>query len=398
MDSLNYETLLAACATGGPSVLTVVTELAPAAGIHAAVAPARYVDGRNPTYAFETRYVEGQASHAVLIDSKASQLNRSEEAIVTAIRDGDGPLAETPRIVVHYPQRSVSCLELPHRAFDGHVRAGTVDGEAVTRHPVYRAARDVTPLDVRHLAELSGASPVLGVWDSTRRSNQVRFRSALVGEIIGVLADQSPEGLKIAKRGGARKDDVAPSVRLSGEDMEALLAAQEDELSPKTIDEIRKDIKMGKIKPSRLGLGSVPPSLSSPGLVACRRIIRSQVLSFAALRQLRFGSDAAGNVAGRALLAALALAGLARSNRELLLRANCDLVEAGEPIVTLDARYGRTESLANLEPALMDALLQQAIDGARLAIGLRWEGQVFEVTGNPVVMAAAEDAAEGEQS
>lgn len=399
MDNLHYETLLTACATSGSSVLTVVTELTPAAGSHAAIAPARYVDGRNPTYAFETRYVEGRASHAVLIDSKGSQLNRTEEAIATAIRDGDGPLAKTPRIVVRYPQKSVSCLELPHRAFDGHIRAGTVDGEAVTRHPLYRAARDVTPLDVRPLAELSGVSPVLGVWDSTRRSNQVRFRSALVGEIIGVLADQSDQGQRITRRGGARKDDVAPSVRLSAKDMEALVAAQEDELSPKNVNAIRKEIaqnKNGTVSASSLGLGSVPPSLSAPGLVACQRIIRSQVLSFAALRQLRFGSDAAGNAAGRALLAALALAGLARSNQELLLRANCDLVEVSEPVVTLDARYGRTEPVANLEPALMDAILTQAIDRARQALGLRWEGQVFEVVGNPLVMAAAVDAEEDE--
>jgi len=63
--------------------------------------------------------------------------------------------------------------------------------------------------------------------------------------------------------------------------------------------------------------------------VACHRIVRSHVLSFAALRQIRFGAGPDGDAACRALLAALALAALARSDAELVLRANCDLVEAG---------------------------------------------------------------------
>lgn len=391
---ITHEDLLEACSPGGSSVLTIVTELAPAAGGHSAVAPARYLDGRNATYAFETRYVDGEASHTVLIDAKGSQLNRVEESMLDAIRDGDGPICETPRVQVAYPDRVVSCLELPHRVFDGHVRAGTVEGKPVTQHATYRAARDATPLDIRPLAELSGASPVLGAWDSTRRSNQGRYRSALVGEVIGVLADQSERGAQMGRRGGARKDDVSPSVRLSADEMEALLAAQESELSPKNINTIREAIakaKKGTVSASPLGLGNVPPSLNSPGLVACRRIIRSQVLSFAALRQLRFGSSSAGNIAGRALLAALALAGVARANRELTLRANCDLIELDEPTVALDARYGRSVALSNLECEQMDQVLTAAIDLARKETDIRWEGQVFEVDGNPLIIQGASD-------
>ncbi|MEA5117331.1 MAG: type I-U CRISPR-associated protein Cas7, partial [Propionicimonas sp.] len=346
MRHLTYEDILTACSPGGASVLTVVTELAPAAGPHAAIAPARYVDGRNPTYAFETRFVGGQAASAVVIDSKASQLNRSETAIGQAIRDGDGPLAQTPRIQVTYPSVTLTCLDLPHRAFDGHIRAGYVDGHPATEHRLYRAARDATPANVRPIAELSGVSPVLGAWDSTRRSNQARYRSALVGEIVGVLADQSPNGIQIATRGGARRDELAPRVRLSAKDMESLLLDQEAELSPGNVASIRKEIeraKKGTVSAASLGLGSIPPSLTTPGLVACRPITRSHVLSFAALRQLRFGAGVEGDAAGRALLAAFALAGLARSNRELVLRANCDLVEAAPPVVTIDRRYGKAE-------------------------------------------------------
>jgi len=70
------------------------------------------------------------------------------------------------------------------------------------------------------------------------------------------------------------------------------------------------------------------------------------------LRALRFDSPTPeGDVACRALLAAFALNGLARSDAELLLRANCDLVEAGPAVVTLDKRYGQKESF---EPLSID--------------------------------------------
>ena len=380
-----------ACSPGGASVLTIISELAPAAGSHGAVAPARYVAGNQGTYAFETRYIDGAAQDTVLIDSKGSQLNRVEAAMVQAIRDGHPQLSRTPRIVVDYPTGSYSCLELPHRFTDGHVRAGTVDGKPVTEHRIYRAARDATPLNARPLLELSPFSLVGGAWDSTRASHQARYRSALTGEVIGILADQSDTGRQIPRRGGARSDQIAPSVRLAAADLEELLSAQEAELSPGNVASIREAIKKAKggtTSAAALGLGSIPPALNTLGLVACKRIIRSQVLSFSALRQLRFGGPAELDVAGRTLLAALALSGLAHANQELLLRANCDLVEAEAPITTLDLRQGRNTILKPLTPAAADSLLQDAIDAAT-ALGIRWNGQEFHVKGNPLVSAGA---------
>src|SRR5439155_17240026 len=89
---------------------------------------------------------------------------------------------------------------------------------------------------------------------------------------------------------------------------------------------------------SMLGLGGIPPTLETLAGVACHRIVRSHVLSFAALRQMRFGAGAEGDAACRALLAALALNALARSDSELYLRANCDLRESAAPVVEIDQR------------------------------------------------------------
>ncbi len=405
MKKLDLDTLTAACRPGGASVLTTTTDLAPAAGPHAGVAPARYVRGREATYSFETRYVDldgagPRAVSTVLLDSKGSSLNRVEAAVSQAIADGDELLCRTPRIRVTYRgMPPVSCLDLPHRAFDGHARSGTIDGRPATDDDTYRAARDSTSANARALLETSPISIVLGSWDSTRRSNQVRFRSALVGEVIGVLADQGPNSMAIAPRGAARFDQIAPSVRLSADDLEALVAAQEHELSTKNAETIRKEIKRvsknGTTSAAKLGLGSVPPSLTGLGLVSCRRIIRTHVLSFSALRQVRFGLGPEGDAAARALLAALALAGLTRSYDELLLRANCDLVETGEPKFVLDGRYGSQRSLSPLKTEEAGALLASAVDAA-VAAGIRWEGQILDVAGNPVIAGGIEADAEGE--
>lgn len=407
METLDFGLLLAACRPGGAATLSSVTDLVAAEGPHGGIAPARFVRarGNEATFCYELRFVDGAASNCVLIDGKASQLNRVEDEIVKAIADGVEPLALTPRIVIRYADgTSASDLQLPHRLYDGHIRAGHVDGKSVTEDPTYRAARDATPMDVRPIFELAPAALVLGGWDSTRRARQGRYRSALTGEIIGELADQSAEdvnAIQPPRRGGARSDAIAPSVQLTGTQLEALLVDQEAELSAKKAKEIRDDAerakkaKNGRVSASKLGLGSIPPSLEGLGLVSCRRIIRSHVLSFAALRQLRFGAGPDGDAACRALLAAFALAGLARANSELNLRANCNLREAAAPTTELDARYGQVVALAPIDIETADALLTEAIDRAGTTAGTRWEGQTFEVTGNELVVNnAAADAEE----
>ena len=184
---------------------------------------------------------------------------------------------------------------------------------------------------------------LLGGWDASRKSHQGRYRSILVGEIIGILADQdgNPSAHQ-SKRGGARIDPLGMKLEITDKDRKAIADAQKNELSKGTYNNAVKEKKQLSI----LGLGGIPPALKQLGGVACQAIIRSHVLSFSALRALRFDCDnPEGNVACRAVLATLALNGLARSDAELLLRANCDLVEAGPTVVTLDKRYGQKETL-----------------------------------------------------
>lgn len=405
---------------GGGSVITSITELEPAAGPHASVAPAKFVDDKKSVFAYETRYiveeiqnledsedtekvVKGKSRKVVLIDSKQSELNRAEAAIEQGRQYGDEAAVKIPRAVVTYQTENgpieYTDMELSHRVFDGHFRAGTIDGEHITENEQYRALRNCTPADMSALLNTAPAALLFGAWDSTRKSNQVRLRSALVGEIIGVLADQDPGAEhRQARRGGARVDAVAASVKLDAKELSSLVDDQEAELSAKNVAARRKEVKTAKadtrISASTLGLGSIPPSLEETGAVACRRIIRSWVLSLATLRQLRFGTDETKNVAARALLAALGLNAIARAERELYIRANCDLIESAAPVVTLDQRFGKKKTFAPLTVEHTDQLLLEAIENAKKAGVADWNGQTFKVEGNPIIIknATAEDA------
>ena len=397
MSTISLPHLLDACRPGGASVLTSVTPLEPAAGPHASVAPAKFLEGKGrtakPVFAYERRFWDGEAVTAVLIDSKQSQNNRLEAAVSAAIADQDPVLARTPRIELRFEDGQVySDIDLPHRAFDGQIRAGTINGEPATAAQEYRELRNATVADTRPLLERSPITLLLGGWDASRKTHAGRYRSLLVGEIIGILSDQGrdPE-VNQSKRGGARIDPLGARIQLDQAEREAIADVQKSELSDKAYtNSYGKDGKS-----SSLGLGGIPPSLEQLGGVTCRAIIRSHVLSFAALRALRFDSPTPeGDVACRALLAALALNGLARSDAELLLRANCDLVEAGPAVVTLDKRYGQKENFEPLSIEQAQELLSAAIDNAVQAANLTWDGSILVVEGNPTILAAAADDAQ----
>jgi len=415
---------------GGGSVITSITEQEPAAGPHASVAPPKFVDGKGSdsksVFAFETRYivekpedqdepekeeesktaekvVKGKPQKVVLIDSKQSELNRAEAAIEQGRQYGDEAVAKIPHAVVTYQTENgpveYTDMELSHRIFDGHFRAGYVDGKPITENDQYRALRNCTPADMSALLNTAPAALLFGAWDSTRKSNQVRLRSALVGEIIGVLADQEPGAEhRQARRGGARGGAAAARGKRGAKGISSLVDDQEAELSAKNVAARRKEVKTAKadarISASTLGLGSIPPTLEETGAVACRRIIRSWVLSLATLRQLRFGTDETKNVAARALLAALGLNAIARAERELYIRANCDLIESSAPVVTLDQRFGKKKTFAPLTVEHTDQLLLEAIENAKKAGVADWNGQTFKVDGNPIIIknATAEDA------
>lgn len=418
MSQITLDLLMEASLPGGPSCLTSVTELEPAAGAHASVAPAKFASSdqrdKKGLYAYERRFIGGdvkEAKTAVIIDSKQSQLNRCEAELALAIADGHPTLSRMPRVEVTYQRDGIpeiyTDVTLPHRVFDGHIRAGTVDGTPVTQLAMYRAIRNATHANARAVLDASPVSLIFGSWDSSRSAHQGRWRSVLVGEIIGICEDhwdangnEKPPVL----RGGARVDPVGMQIQLNDATFKELAEAQRAELSADNYKKAMNAAAQSKAKTgkgeekseskasaSMLGLGGIPPSLSSLAGVACERIIRSHVLSFAALRQLRFGSGPEGDAACRALLAALALNALARSDRELCLRANCDLRESGPAALELDQRHGNLRALDALSVTEADALLDAALSAAEQRAGVQWNGVVLQVKGNPNIVQGAVD-------
>ncbi|RSX51593.1 type I-G CRISPR-associated RAMP protein Csb1/Cas7g [Bifidobacterium callimiconis] len=392
---LTFEDLNEASRLGGSSTLSEKTVLEPAAGQEGIIAPAKYTAGSAPTYIFEDRFINGEVVRTVLVDSRTSQSNRLEAYITQAIKDGHPVFSRMPRIKVTYRfvdeagdevEKSYLEVQLPHRAFDAHIRVGDVDGKPASEFPEYVRARNSTADDMMPLFELSPITVAFGAWDSTRNKNQLRIASPFNGEIIGVLANQNED--RPVFRAGARVDPVAASISFNSSDAKTIAKIIEPEVSGKLKTKFEKE-KKG----SAIGLGAIPPSSDKTNFdgIAVSSIIRTHVLSFSTLRALRFGKGKEGDEAVRALIAAMIIDAMAGSNTELNLRANCFLRESGEPTTILDKRFGDQEELAMIGLEDADALLEQAYEQARVKAGIDWHGQVLEVTGNPLVVKSGSD-------
>lgn len=398
MNKLSIEDLNEAAHPGGSSALVEKGELMPAAGEGSLISPAKYLRGSTATYVYEIRYIDGEPKQTVLIDSRSSVANRLEDALQLAIDEGHPILSKMPRIIVSYDTSDgtlkESDLQLPHRFADAHVRLGFVDGKGINECEAYRAARNATERDAWSLFDLSPISVLLGSWDSTRKAHQVRFASAVTGEIIGVLADQNadPDDL-VTRRSGARVDPVAAKIVFTSASATKIIAQIGDELSANKKKDLEKKDK-GEVKGSEFVIGAIPPSVDAIDGIATSSIIRSYVLSFATLRRLHFGKGIDGDAAIRTLLAAVAVNAIVRNDSELYLRANTHLVEKAQPQVRLDRRMGNFDELEPMSIEEADILLEDAYNRAHQVAGIDWHGQTLEVKGNPEVIKGASDDSE----
>lgn len=396
---ISYENVIEAAKAGGPAALSSITHLEPARGATSLVAPAKYaVSGeKKSTYVFERRQSEegDDPANVVVIDSRTSGSNRVEAALLQAIREGHPVLTRMPRIYVHYDlggkELIESDLELPHRAFDSHIRLSMnpETGEPFIQDARYVAARDSSPADAWTLFEMSPITVLLGGWDSTRRFRQARFASCLTGEIVGVLSDQDANPATLSStRSGARIDPVGASIVFTKEQAEAL--ADRIGVDKKKATSEKAD-KM--FKGSKLLLGAIPPSVGGDALdgISVKSIIRSRVLSFSALRSLRFGKGAEGDQAIRALLAAIAINGMVRADADLNLRANAHLVEAESPQTVLHCRFGEKVPIDPITFEQADALLEEAYEKADKLVDLGWDGTGIVVQGEPAIIAAVNE-------
>lgn len=360
------------------------TRFEPAAGPGAKVYPPTYpiTTDRGP-YVFEQRYFKGEEStETVLLDSTGSQANRVEEALLDAV---EGGRIELPLVILETTANGqtvrLTTLEMPHRSSDAYLRdAETEDGVPFDKTPEGTELRRATLRNATPVYRICPTALVLGTWDSHRGHPEVSFKAARiwVSELFGV-APQT--GFRV----GSRLDPLGmlgAVVKKTGESQHEWAFVEPTEEAEQASAERWSKVKVGEnARLSTVGHGNVRPTVDRGGVVIASAH-RAASLSLAGLRRLRFpiNGDRSPDcdAAGRAVLAALALAGdrLAFGRADLSLRSGCDLVLLEERVELVE-RGGATTPL-DLTTAQALSLFQSAVARAE-ELGLVWRKEPLKL-------------------
>jgi CRISPR-associated protein Csb1 len=139
-----------------------------------------------------------------------------------------------------------------------------------------------------------------------------------------------------------------------------------------------------EVKTSEINHGNIPPTIQPLG-VTCDHLEHSFVLSFAALRRLRFEGGEK-DAAGRTLLAALGLVALAEQDaRGYALRSRCDLVCDGRADLELVHPDGKPDPVT-LDRKTARGLYAAAFETAKKA--------GFKLSADPLVLTPQEKLVE----
>jgi len=324
-------------------------------------------EGRNapPRHVYERRRRNGADAWCVLIDSVQSQANRLEECLLGAIADG----VPIPHVVVDFSKAGldgitrITSLEAPHRVYDAILRDSLLGDQAFMSSPVGQRLAKATTTDASALLEISPTSLLLGSWHSTGQGGGLgaKFARCLTSEIVGI--DVPVDEFEDRRTG---EKDARTSGRRTGSRIDPLGILKKVEVFKGDAgwDTTQKGAGRNakQVRPSEINHGNIAPSVSPLG-VTCDRVEHTFVLSFAALRRLRFGGPEKDN-AGRSLLAALGLLALVeQDSRGYALRSRCDLVCDGLSPLELVHPDGSTETVT-LDRKTARTLYTGAFDAA----------------------------------
>lgn len=358
--TLNFEEL--SRAVQDAVALRMITQLNPAAGAGAKIFPPTYVSDDNrrfgeTRYATETRRIDGEDRPCVLLDSVASQANRMELALLTAWQERG---AVFPLVRVDFSSiddeleariGSVSSLEAPHRIYDAILRDAVDESGTLFRHTT--VGQEITAASVRDASALYRYCPtalIFGAWDSTGPKGGMgsKFQRLVSSEIVAI-------GVRTGTRVGSRLDPLGivkgagPVFRNEGE----------------TEWSIEKKTKKAKaLHPSDINHGNVAPSRDTEaGGVTFDYAQQTTVLSFPALRRLRFGQRAEeAERAARCALASLCMLGVAAAHAEGYdLRSGALLVGEGANQLELIESDGRVSATYNIGLESAEALHSAAV-------------------------------------
>ncbi len=357
-----------------------VRRLQPAGGAGDKIFPPTYPGERNndpPRHVFEQRRFGGQNVLCVLIDSVQSQANRLEEGLKAAREAGK---LSFPVIAVDFSKTDlkdigrITTLDAPHRVFDAIVRDSEIGGKRFFKETADgKRLVGAKPQHARAVFELSPTALIFGAWNSTGEGGGLgaKFPRTVVSEIIGVGVAVEPD---------LRTGELKPSGHRTGSRVDPLgirsgvrvYKTPDGDWSltpPKNPKEARE------VRPSEVNHSNIAPSVEPLG-VSIDYALHTFVLSFAALRRLRFivGNELNdGDVAARTALAALGLAaGLAQDRAGYFLRSRCDLVpEDGTPEAFEIVRSSGVTEAYSLDFSQACELTKTAIDRAA-SLDVRW--------------------------
>ena len=320
-----------------------------------------------PRHVYERRRLNGQEVWCVLIDSVQSQANRLEECLLEAIHDH----IPIPHVVVDFSDAgldgisNITSLDAPHRVYDAILRDSRLGDQPFMKSPVGERLAKAKAEDASALLEISPTALLFGAWHSTGEGGGfgAKFARCLVSEIVGV--DVPVEDMAPNQRTG--EIEVQTSGRRTGSRIDPLGVLRKVKVFKgangwdTTKDGAGKNAK--EVRPSEINHGNIAPSVQPLG-ITCDHAEHSFVLSFAALRRLRFGGPQR-DLAGRSMLAALGLLALAEQDaRGYALRSRCSLVCDGRAPLELVHPDGTTE-VVDMERAAARALYHQAFQAAQ---------------------------------
>ena len=329
-------------------------------------------EGRNaPTsrHVYERRRLNGRDVWCVLIDSVQSQANRLEECLLEAIHDG----LPIPYVEVDFSDSNldgitrITSLDAPHRVYDAIFRDSMLEeDEPFMKSGVGQRLAKASAEDASALLEISPTALLFGAWHSTGQGGGLgaKFARCLVSEIMGI---DVPVDELVNQRTGeinARTAGRRTGSRIDPLGVQRTVDVFKCESGWSTTEE-GAGTNARQVRPSEINHGNIVPSVQILG-VTCDHAEHTFVLSFAALRRLRFGGSEK-DVAGRSLLAALGLVALAEQDaRGYALRSRCDLVCDARVPLELVKPDGATEGVEiNNETAR--TLYKSAFDKAQQA-------------------------------
>ncbi|WP_422474537.1 type I-G CRISPR-associated RAMP protein Csb1/Cas7g [Endozoicomonas sp. ALB032] len=362
--------------------------LEPAGGAEDKVFPPTYKhrsDDKKSEYASEKRISNGKELQCTLLDSVASQANRIEDAILQKMKSGSLGLPDI-QITFESINKNISVLELPHRLYDAIVRDSLLNDVPFRQTELGQLITSSDFVNATALFEQHPVTLLLGGWDSHNRNNGlgVRLQRCLTSEInaIGVIG---------GKRVGGRIDPVAinkdAATIYKAEDTESLWTLDEEEAEKKNQKPvpISSRSNTGDGKPSAIGHGNIPPTVSELGGVTCEQIEQTAVLSLTQIRKMRFPDLDTGELSEerdhicRMVLALLGLHGLAlQYDQGYDLRSRCLLIPSDEPVVTIIGKTAKEkESLPLDSKDTLDAL-NYAVKKLK-KVGVRWNAAPVEL-------------------